>query len=148
MSRRMGLALREDAEPDVEFYYRQQFKIYHEPYLLWDRDTWKEVLSACTVYRIEVGGKCVGDIIWENRRKSVKYVVDFGILPGYQGRGIGKAVLEEVKNMNGRIVAVTRKETRGFFLKSGFVVKKRLRDYYYPHVDGYYLLYQKGKVIF
>jgi ribosomal protein S18 acetylase RimI-like enzyme len=138
----MSLTLREDAEPDIEFYYRQQFEIYHEPYLLWDRDTWEEILSVCAVYRIEVDGECVGDIIWEDRRKAVKYVVDFSILPGYQGRGIGKSVLEEVKKTSRRIAAITQKETLGFFLKSGFVVKRRLRNYYHPHVDGYYILYQ------
>src|SRR4030042_149589 len=139
--RSMNLTLREDAEPDIEFYYYQQFEIYHEPYLLWDRDTWEEILSVCTVYRIEADGECVGDIIWEDRKKAVKYVVDFGILPGYQGRGIGKAVLEEVKKTSRRIAPITRKETLGFFLKSGFVVKRRLRNYYHPYVDGYYILY-------
>jgi len=137
----MNLTLREDAEPDIEFYYRQQFKIYHEPYLLWDRDTWEEILSACTVYRIEVDGDCAGDIIWEDRGKSVKYVVDFSILPGYQGQGIGKAILKEVKKTSRRIAAITRKETLGFFLKSGFVVKRKLINYYDPHVNGYYILY-------
>jgi GNAT superfamily N-acetyltransferase len=135
----MELMLREDTEPDPEFYYHQQFRIYDEPYLLWDRDTWEEVLKACTVYRIDIGDEFGGDIIWENRGKSVKYVVDFSILPEYQGRGIGKAVLEEVKKMGGRIAAITRKETLGFFLKSGFVVKRKLRNYYYPQVDGYYI---------
>jgi ribosomal protein S18 acetylase RimI-like enzyme len=88
-----------------------------------------------------VDGNCAGDIIWEDRKKSIKYVVDFSILPGYQRRGIGKTVLEEVKKTSQRIAAITRKETLGFFLKSGFVVKRKLRNYYYPHVDGYYILY-------
>jgi GNAT superfamily N-acetyltransferase len=137
----MEPTLREDTKPDLEFYYHQQFKIYHEPYLLWDRDTWEEVLRVCTVYRIEIGGECVGDIIWEDRRKSVKYVVDFSILPEYQGRGIGKAVLEKVKKMGGRMAAITRKETLVFFLKSGFVLKRRIKDYYHSHVDGYYIFF-------
>ncbi len=137
----MELTLREDTEPDAAFYYHQQFKIYHEPYLLWDRETWEEVVRGCTVYRIEIDSECVGDIIWEDRRKSVKYVVDFSILPGYQGRGIGKAVLKEVKKMGGNIAAITRKETLGFFLKSGFILKRRIRNYYHPHVDGYYIFF-------
>jgi ribosomal protein S18 acetylase RimI-like enzyme len=138
----MEPTLREDTNPDAEFYYHQQFRVYDEPYLLWDRDTWEEVLRGCTVYRIEMGGECVGDIIWEARRKAVKYVVDFGILPEYQGRGIGKAVLEEVKKMGGGIAAITRKETLGFFLKSGFVLKRRIENYYHSHVDGYYIFFR------
>jgi len=141
----MELTLREDIQPDTEFHYRQQFKIYGQPYLIWDWDTWEEVLRVCTVYRIEMDGQCVGDIIWEARRKAVKYVVDFSILPEYQGRGIGKAVLEEVKKMGGGIAAITRKETLGFFLKSGFVVKRRIKNYYHPHVDGYYIFFPELK---
>ncbi len=141
----MEPTLREDTTPDPEFYYHQQFKIYHEPYLIWDRDTWEEVLRVCTVYRIEIGGKCVGDVIWEERRKSVKYIVDFSVLPKYQRRGIGKAVLEEVKKMGGGIAAITRKETLGFFLKSGFVLKRRIKNYYDPHVDGYYIFSPGGR---
>ena len=53
----MEITLREDLDPDIEFYYHYQFKIYHEAYLIWDRDTWETVLTTCTVYRIEVHGK-------------------------------------------------------------------------------------------
>ncbi len=135
----MELTLREDPKPDPEFYFHQQFRIFDELYLLWDRETWLEVLGTCTVYRIEIDRECVGDIIWEDRPKSVKYVLDFSILPTYQGQGVGKAVLEEIKKMGGRIAAITRRETLGFFLKCGFVVRRRIKNYYHPHVDGYYI---------
>jgi ribosomal protein S18 acetylase RimI-like enzyme len=59
------------------------------------------------------------------------------ILPEYQGKGIGKAVLEQVKKMGIKLTAVTRKETLNFFLKSGFVLKKRMGNYYDLGVDGY-----------
>jgi hypothetical protein len=36
-----------------------------------------------------------------------------------------------------KLTAVTRKETLNFFLKSGFVLKKRMGNYYDPGVDGY-----------
>jgi len=39
------------------------------------------------------------------------------ILPEYQGKGIGKAVLEQVKKMGIKLTAVTRKETLNFFLE-------------------------------
>ena len=133
----MEIRLREDLDPDLEFYYPYQFKIYHEPYLIWDRHTWKTVLATCTVYRIEVDGKYVGDVLLERRGKRTKTIVDFGILPEYQGKGIGKGVLEQVKKVGIKLAAVTRKETLNFFLKSGFVLKKRMRDYYDSGVDGY-----------
>jgi len=41
--------------------------------------------------------------------------------------------------MDKKLVAVTRKETLNFFLKSGFVLRKRLKNYYDPGVDGYYI---------
>jgi GNAT superfamily N-acetyltransferase len=93
----MEITLREDLDPDIDFYYQYQFKIYHEPYLIWDRHTWKTVLATCTVYRIEVDGKYAGDVLLEGRGRGTKSIVDFSILPEYQGKGIGKDVLEQVK---------------------------------------------------
>ena len=133
----MEITLREDLDPDIDFYYHDQFKIYHEPYLIWDRDTWKTVLTTCTVYRIEADGKYAGDVLLEGRGRAAKSIVDLSILPEYQGKGIGKAVLEQVKRMGLKLTAVTRKETLNFFLKSGFALKKRMRNYYDPGVDGY-----------
>jgi GNAT superfamily N-acetyltransferase len=115
----MNITLREDLDPDPDFYYRYQFKIYHEPYLIWDRDVWEAVLDSCAVYRIEVDGAYGGDVLLEGRAKDRKYIVDFSILPEYQGKGIGKAVLKKMKKMGHKLTAVTRKETLDFFLKSG-----------------------------
>src|SRR4030065_274989 len=99
----MKITLREDVHPDIDFYYYQQFKIYQEPYLLWDRETWEGVLSACTVYRIEVDEKVAGDVILEESRKGILYIVDFGLLPEVQGKGIGKEVLQKVKEMGKKL---------------------------------------------
>jgi len=133
----MEITLREDLDPDIDFYYQYQFKSYHEPYLIWDRHTWKAVLTTCAMYRIEVDGKYAGDVLLEGRGRGTKSIVDLSILPEYQGKGIGKAVLEQVKKMGIKLTAVTRKETLNFFLKSGFLLKKRMRNYYDPGVDGY-----------
>jgi len=73
----MKIRLREDPNPDSDFYYHQQFRIYHKPYLIWDRDTWKEVLATCAVYRIEIDGEYAGDVILAGRAKGTKYIVDF-----------------------------------------------------------------------
>jgi GNAT superfamily N-acetyltransferase len=140
---KMKIKLREDLSPDIDFYYHQQFKIYHEPYLIWDRDTWETILSTCSVYRIEVNEKNAGDVILEDRGKGTKYIVDFSVLPEYQGRGIGKAALEKVKKMGKKLTAITRKITLNFFLKSGFVLKKTIGNYYQPGVDGYYITFSE-----
>ena len=142
----MKITLREDLGQDIEFYYHQQFRIYHEPYLIWDRDTWKVTINTCDVYRIEVNEKWVGDIILEDRKKSTKYIVDFSILPEYQGKGIGRGVLEQVKKMGKDLTGITRRETLEFFLKSGFVLKKTIRNYYQAGVDGYYITFS-GKTV-
>ena len=136
----MEITLREDPDPDTGFYYHHQFKIYHDSYLIWYRDTWEAILSTCSVYRIEVGGKYAGDVILENKGKGVTSIIDFSILPEYQGRGVGRTILEKVKQMGGKLTAVTRKETLNFFLKCGFVVKKLMKNYYHPGVDGYYIV--------
>jgi GNAT superfamily N-acetyltransferase len=136
----MRITLRRDLDPSVDFYYHQQFRIYREPYLIWGKNTWESILAACDIYRIEVNGKYAGDVILEERGRNTKYLVDFSILPEYQGKGVGKAVLEKVKNMGRRLSAVTRKETLNFFLKSGFVLKRTIRNYYDTGVDGYYLM--------
>ena len=140
----MEITLRKDLNPTIDFYYDHQFEIYHEPYLIWDRDTWETVLTTCTVYRIEVDGKYAGDVLLEGRGRGTKSIVDLSILPEYQGKGIGKAVLEQVKKMGIKLTAVTRKETLNFFLKSGFVLKKRMGNYYDPGVDGYSITFSNS----
>ncbi len=137
----MKIAIREDPSPNVDFYYHRQFSIYHEPYLIWDRATWETVIATCTVYRIEVNGAYAGDAIVEEGENEPKEMIDFSILHEYQGKGIGKAVLEEMKKKYERLAAVTRKETIGFFLKCGFVVKKTMKNYYQRDVDGFYITY-------
>ncbi len=138
----MKVVLREDIHPDPDFYYRQQFKIYHEPYLIWDRETWEGILAGCTVYRIEIDGKCGGDVLLEGRGESMKYIVDFSLLPEHQGKGVGKVVLEQIKTMAKKVTAVTREETLGFFLKSGFALRKTIKNYYHPGVDGYDIIFE------
>jgi GNAT superfamily N-acetyltransferase len=135
----MIITLQEDLDPGLDFYFHHQFAIYHEPYLIWDRETWKMVLATCVVYRVEVDGNYAGDIILEGKPKGTRYIVDFSLLPEFQGKGVGKRVLEEVKKMARKLTAITRKETLNFFLKSRFVVKRILKDYYNPGVDGYYI---------
>jgi GNAT superfamily N-acetyltransferase len=142
----MKITLKEDVHPDIDFYYYQQFKIYQEPYLVWDRETWEGVLSACKVYRIEVDEKVAGDVILEKSRKGSLSIVDFGLLPEYQGRGIGKEVLQKLKEMGKNLSAVTRKETLPFFLKSGFVLKKKMEDYYDLGADGYSIIFDGKRV--
>jgi GNAT superfamily N-acetyltransferase len=140
----MKVTLRKDISPDAEFYYHQQFEIYHEPYLIWDLETWETVLTTCDVYRLEIDGRYGGDVILEVRGKGPRYIVDFSVLPDYQGRGIGKAALEHIKKLTEGLTAVTRKETLGFFLKSGFVLRKMLKRYYHPGVDGYYIVFERN----
>ena len=137
----MIITLQEDFTPDVDFYYRQQFKIYHEPYLIWDRETWEIILATCKTYRVEVDGKYAGDVILEGKPKGTRYIVDFSLLPDYQGKGIGKTVMEEVKKMAKRLTAITRKEKLPFFLKCGFTLKKTVKDYYDSGVDGYHIVF-------
>jgi GNAT superfamily N-acetyltransferase len=139
----METTVTEDLDPTIDFYYHHQFKIYHEPYLIWDRDTWETILATCAVYRIEVNGRYAGDVILENRGRGTKSIVDLSILPEYQGKGIGKVVLEQAKEMARKLTAVTRKETLDFFLKSGFVLMKRIKDYYQSGVDGYSITFSK-----
>jgi GNAT superfamily N-acetyltransferase len=137
----MKITLQEDLHPDIDFYYQNQFQIYREPFLIWERDIWETVLATCDVYRIEVDREYAGDVLLENEGRGSKSIVDFGLLPRYQGRGIGRAVLERIKKMSTRLAAVTRKETLNFFLKSGFLIKRRVKNYYTPGVDGYFIGY-------
>jgi GNAT superfamily N-acetyltransferase len=139
----MEIILREDLDPSIDFYYHHQFKIYHEPYLIWDRGTWETILATCTVYRIEVNGKYAGDIILEDREMGTKFIVDLSVLPEYQAKGIGKVVLEQTKELGKKLTAFTRKETLNFFLKSGFVLTKTMKNYYHSGVNGYSITFSK-----
>jgi GNAT superfamily N-acetyltransferase len=137
----MKIKLREDLDPDIDFYYHQQFKIYHEAYLIWDRNTWKTIITACEVYRIEVDEKYAGDVILEDRGNGTKSIADFSVLPEYQGKGIGKAALEQVKKIGKKLTGITRKDTLDFFLKCGFVLKRKIKNYYQSGVDGYFITF-------
>lgn len=139
----MKATLREDTHPDPDVYYQHQFKIYHDPYLIWDRETWETVLATCDVYRLDVDGRYGGDVILEDRGKGIKYIVDFSVLPNYQGKGMGRSALEQIKNMTERLTAVTREEPLPFFLKSGFVLRKKMKNYYHPGVHGYYVVFER-----
>ena len=139
----MKITLREDLHPDPEFYYQVQFRIYHVPYLIWDRGTWMDVTETCDIYRIEADGIYAGDIILEHREKGAVYIVDFSLLPEYQGKGVGKAVLGELQKDLRKITAVTRKDTLDFFLKCGFSLKKKMKSYYDRGVDGYLLVFSE-----
>jgi GNAT superfamily N-acetyltransferase len=139
----MKAILREDTHPDPDFYYHQQFETYHEPYLIWDKETWEAVLTTCDIYRIEIDGRYGGDVILEDRGKGIKYIVDFSVLPDYQGKGIGRSALEQIKRMTEKLTAVTRKETLHFFLKSGFVLRKTMKNYYDRGVDGFYIVFER-----
>jgi ribosomal protein S18 acetylase RimI-like enzyme len=90
-----------------------------------------------------MGGRFVGDVILEDRGKGIKYIVDFSVLPDYQGKGIGRSALEQINKMTKKLTAITRKETLHFFLKSGFVLRKTLKNYYDPGVDGYYIVFER-----
>jgi len=133
----MKITLQRDPDPKTEFYYHQQFKIYHEPYLIWDRETWEAVLTTCAVYQIDVNGVNAGAVILEEKGKGVFMIVDFGLLPEFQGKGVGRAVLNEIMKIGKKLTAVTREETLPFFLKCGFAVKRRIRDYYDRGIEGY-----------
>ena len=139
------IVLREDARPDTRFYYREQFKIYHEPYLIWNWMTWETVLSSCTVYRVEVDGAYAGDVILEEKGRGGLYLVDFSLLPEYQAGGIGRKVIDQVKTMARKLTATTRKETLGFFLKTGFTLRKRLKNFYDDGIDGYDVVYVRAR---
>jgi GNAT superfamily N-acetyltransferase len=140
----MEIILREDLDPDPEFYFQHQFAIYHEPYLIWDRETWEMVLRSCAVYQVEADGNYAGDVILEGKSLGIQYIVDFSLLPEYQGKGIGKAVLEEVKAMAPKLTAVTRKEKLPFFLKCGFTLRRTIKDYYDSGVDGYFIGFRRN----
>ncbi len=137
----MKISLEQDLHPDVDFYYERQFRIYKEPYLIWDREMWGEVLATCAVWRIKAGGAYAGDIILDDKGGDRKDIVDFSIVPEHQRKGIGRAVLQEVQKTARKIGAVTRDETLGFFLKCGFLSAVRIRDYYARGVDGHYIVW-------
>jgi GNAT superfamily N-acetyltransferase len=135
----MVIKLRKETNPDADFYCRLQFEIYHEPYLIWSRETWAATLASSDVYHIEINGRYAGNVILEDRGKGERYLADFSLLPEFQGKGFGKAVLEKVKDRGDKLTAFTRKETLQFFLKSGFVLKRTMRNYFSPGADRYYI---------
>ncbi len=135
----MEIVLRKEIHPDPDFYYRRQFEIFGEPFLIWSHDRWAATLLGADVYRIEVDGAYAGHMILESRRRGRTYLADLSLLPGYRRKGIGREVLKELKERTGRLTAFTRKETLPFFLEQGFVLKKTMKDYFSPGVDRYYV---------
>jgi GNAT superfamily N-acetyltransferase len=113
----MKISLQRDLAPDLDYYYNFQFRIYDKSYLLWDRDLWDMILSTGAVFRVLADGEEVGDVILEDEGKGTVYITDLSILPEYQRKGVGKAIIEEIKKMGRKITAVTRKETLDFFFE-------------------------------
>ncbi len=109
--------------------------------MIWSRETWAATLASSDVYHIEINGRYAGNVILEDRGKGERYLADFSFLPEFQGKGFGKAVLEKVKDRGDKLTAFTRKETLQFFLKSGFVLKRTMRNYFSPGVDRYYITF-------
>jgi len=137
----MKISLQRDLDPDLDYYYSFQFRIYDKSYLLWDKDLWDMILSTGAAFRVLADGENVGDLILEEKGKGTLYITDLSILPEYQRKGVGKAVIEEIKKMGRKITAVTRNETLDFFLKCGFRPRKTIKNYYYPGVHGYYITF-------
>ena len=69
----MKISLPRDLDPDLDYYYSFQFRIYDEAYLLWDKDLWDMILSTGAAFRVLADGENVGDLILEEKGRHVIY---------------------------------------------------------------------------
>ncbi|MCA1651750.1 MAG: GNAT family N-acetyltransferase, partial [Acidobacteria bacterium] len=61
----------------------------------WQRKDFQERFEHCSVSIIEADGRAVGGL-WLESLDDLLYIVEFQVLPEWQGRGIGTSVLQDV----------------------------------------------------
>jgi len=88
------------------------------------------VLTTCTVYRIEVDGN-MPEMSIRGQGRGTKSIVDLSILPEYQGKGIGKAVLEQSRRWY-KTYSRHPKGNAQFFLEIRVRSKEEDGNYYDP----------------
>ncbi|MEP7364413.1 MAG: GNAT family N-acetyltransferase [Acidobacteriota bacterium] len=96
-----GVALIHDPEPEVSWYCRI-FREIGEPWLWFGRlemsaEELGKILTAkgIEVYRLETGGDTIGLLEMDRRHPEEVEITYFGLVPGWTGRGVGKALMAE-----------------------------------------------------
>ncbi len=71
----------------------------------WQRNNFDSRFQHCQVSVIELDGRAAGSL-WLESRPDLLYIADLQVLPEFQGRGIGTAVVQEVIRQGARRGAV------------------------------------------
>jgi ribosomal protein S18 acetylase RimI-like enzyme len=98
----MKCQLRRAAESDKPFLYQLQcltMRRHIETTWGWDeawqKDDFEHRFERCAISIIEDAGESIGSL-WLEERPTALYIADIQVLPEWQGRGIGTAVLRSV----------------------------------------------------
>lgn len=104
----MDCRLRPAAESDRDFLYSVYCQTMREVVEhtwgwdeSWQRRDFDRRFRVCQTFVIEADARIVGGLLLDSQLDSVN-IVELQILPGYQGRGMGAAILESVINQAAR----------------------------------------------
>ena len=98
----MEYRLRPASEPDKGFLFHLHVQTMHAHIdrtwgwdEAWQRNDFEQRFDRCAVSVIEVAGESIG-ALWLEARPEGTYITDLQVLPAWQRRGIGSAVLRQV----------------------------------------------------
>jgi ribosomal-protein-alanine N-acetyltransferase len=82
-----------------------------------------------------------------NIRQKRIYIVEFGVAPVHQGKGLGRWILQSVENLAQQFgyrhiashIEIDNESSRRLHEHFGFSVQKRVKSYYDDGSDGYYM---------
>jgi ribosomal protein S18 acetylase RimI-like enzyme len=139
-----GYTLRPVTQADYEFVYdlnRRTMRAYVEPLWGWDeavqRAAFQKRFKLQGQFIIVVDGQDVGRLSIDESPERV-YLAQINLLPGYQGKGIGTAVIESIKADAARAgkpvelrVLKTNPNARRLYERLGFIVFDEIDTHYW-----------------
>ena len=92
--------------------------------------------NRCVVYMVQKDNKIVGTVSYQSKEDGSIYLSGLAVDPDYQGKGIGRLILEKVLNEigNSKIIwLVTHPENTKvvtLYESLGFIITERKEDYF------------------
>lgn len=125
---------------DLNRLYDLEKEIFKNDTFALKKESIKYHLQRNIIYKIEIGNKLVGYILWLNRKKYFR-LYSLAISKAYQNQGLAKQLLdysfEHLKEKSFSLeVKVSNIGAIKLYEKFGFKIKKVLQNYY-ENEDGY-----------
>lgn len=114
-----------------------------------EEDDWREELKNGEVFLIKSGDKVVGNLSYELKSPDHLYISGLVVSPEFQGKGLGRQVLQQVLDKYpeiARVDLVTHPDNPALKLYEslGFIVESRKENYWGEGEPRLVLVLQRG----